>query len=203
MSPFPIYTRLEMVTVSARIKCSGEHPSCQRCLTRGLVCAYAPERRMRGPNKPKNPHPPLPDGSQPAVAGQKTRKRASTMPSAPHRSSHIWEPQPQHKEQQEYGVAASTSPASSVGSGSLSLHYPPLSDSEAPPMTPPLSSLDSRQHPVPVAGFSAPQRVLVFPTTAQRRAQSRVSQVCSHGDAGAATTTGVSAGVFGQDIFMM
>jgi hypothetical protein len=198
-----IYTLLEVVTGSARIKCSGEHPSCQRCLTRGLVCAYAAERRMRGPNKPKPPLHPLSDGSQPAAAGQKTRQRASTMPSAPHRSSQIWRPQSQHKEQQEHGDATPTSPASSVGSGSL--RYPPPSESEASPITPPHSSLDCHQHSVPVVGFSAPQRVLVqdFPTSAQRRAQARVSEDSSHDDAGAATTRGVLAGVFGQDIFMM
>ncbi|KDQ51348.1 hypothetical protein JAAARDRAFT_62562 [Jaapia argillacea MUCL 33604] len=37
-----------------KAKCSGDHPSCQRCINRGLICEYAPERRMRGPNKPKN-----------------------------------------------------------------------------------------------------------------------------------------------------
>ncbi|KZT68493.1 hypothetical protein DAEQUDRAFT_653968, partial [Daedalea quercina L-15889] len=36
-----------------KAKCSGEHPSCQRCRSRGLLCEYAPERRMRGPNKKK------------------------------------------------------------------------------------------------------------------------------------------------------
>ncbi|KJA15393.1 hypothetical protein HYPSUDRAFT_370540 [Hypholoma sublateritium FD-334 SS-4] len=35
------------------IKCSGEHPSCKRCITRGLACEYAKEGRVRGPNKPK------------------------------------------------------------------------------------------------------------------------------------------------------
>ncbi|KAH8991630.1 hypothetical protein EDB86DRAFT_3079786 [Lactarius hatsudake] len=190
-----------------KAKCSGEHPSCQRCLTRGLVCAYAPERRMRGPNKPKPPLTPLPDGSQPAAAaGQKTRKRASTMPSAHHRSPQIWGPQQRHKQEQEHGIAAPTSPASSVGSGSLG--YPPPSESEASPMTPPHTSLDSRHLSVPVVGFSAPQRVLIqdFPTTAQRRAQARVNEGSNHhdSDTGAATTTrGVLAGVFGQDVFMM
>ncbi|KAK0443237.1 hypothetical protein EV421DRAFT_1947932 [Armillaria borealis] len=38
-----------------KAKCSGEHPSCKRCLTRGLICRYAPEGRVRGPNKPKKP----------------------------------------------------------------------------------------------------------------------------------------------------
>ncbi|KAF9526800.1 hypothetical protein CPB83DRAFT_908151 [Crepidotus variabilis] len=36
-----------------KAKCSGEHPFCKRCLTRGLVCEYAKEGRVRGPNKPK------------------------------------------------------------------------------------------------------------------------------------------------------
>ncbi|KAI6169640.1 hypothetical protein EDD17DRAFT_22180 [Pisolithus thermaeus] len=36
-----------------KAKCSGEHPACQRCLLRGLVCIYAPEGRIRGPTKPK------------------------------------------------------------------------------------------------------------------------------------------------------
>ncbi|KAF8632374.1 hypothetical protein AX15_001908 [Amanita polypyramis BW_CC] len=37
-----------------KAKCSGEHPSCKRCQNRGLVCEYAKEGRVRGPNKPKN-----------------------------------------------------------------------------------------------------------------------------------------------------
>ncbi|KAH9855716.1 hypothetical protein C2E23DRAFT_723679 [Lenzites betulinus] len=36
-----------------KAKCSGDHPTCQRCLSRGLQCEYAPERKMRGPNKQK------------------------------------------------------------------------------------------------------------------------------------------------------
>ncbi|KZT24339.1 hypothetical protein NEOLEDRAFT_1179332 [Neolentinus lepideus HHB14362 ss-1] len=42
-----------------KAKCSGEHPTCARCVSRGLICEYASERRMRGPNKRKN-KPPLP-----------------------------------------------------------------------------------------------------------------------------------------------
>lgn len=34
------------------LQCSGERP-CQRCRNRGLQCEYAPERKMRGPNKVK------------------------------------------------------------------------------------------------------------------------------------------------------
>ncbi|KAJ7881386.1 hypothetical protein B0H14DRAFT_3129116 [Mycena olivaceomarginata] len=37
-----------------KAKCSGEHPSCARCLARGLPCAYAKEGRVRGPNKTKS-----------------------------------------------------------------------------------------------------------------------------------------------------
>ncbi|KAF8344969.1 hypothetical protein F5887DRAFT_968783 [Amanita rubescens] len=37
-----------------KAKCSGEHPSCKRCQNRGLVCEYAKEGRVRGPNKSKN-----------------------------------------------------------------------------------------------------------------------------------------------------
>ncbi|KAJ3807398.1 hypothetical protein F5876DRAFT_79737 [Lentinula aff. lateritia] len=36
-----------------KAKCSGEHPSCKRCSNRGLLCEYAKEGRVRGPNKPK------------------------------------------------------------------------------------------------------------------------------------------------------
>ncbi|KAI0770888.1 hypothetical protein BD413DRAFT_476847 [Trametes elegans] len=36
-----------------KAKCSGDHPACQRCISRGLQCEYAPERKMRGPNKNK------------------------------------------------------------------------------------------------------------------------------------------------------
>ena len=35
------------------LQCSGEHPTCERCRIRGLKCEYAPERKMRGPNKVK------------------------------------------------------------------------------------------------------------------------------------------------------
>ncbi|KAJ3491166.1 hypothetical protein NLI96_g898 [Meripilus lineatus] len=30
-----------------KAKCSGTHPTCQRCLSRGLICEYAPESRRR------------------------------------------------------------------------------------------------------------------------------------------------------------
>ncbi|KIL65272.1 hypothetical protein M378DRAFT_10904 [Amanita muscaria Koide BX008] len=37
-----------------KAKCSGEHPTCKRCQTRGLICEYAKEGRVRGPNKLKS-----------------------------------------------------------------------------------------------------------------------------------------------------
>ncbi|KAJ7062140.1 hypothetical protein C8F01DRAFT_1136604 [Mycena amicta] len=40
-----------------KAKCSGEHPSCSRCLSRGLPCDYAKEGRVRGPNKSKRDQP--------------------------------------------------------------------------------------------------------------------------------------------------
>jgi len=36
-----------------KAKCSGDHPACERCLIKGLVCEYAAEGRVRGPNKLK------------------------------------------------------------------------------------------------------------------------------------------------------
>ncbi|KAL6305716.1 hypothetical protein BKA93DRAFT_824821 [Sparassis latifolia] len=36
-----------------KAKCSGDRPSCQRCISRKLDCEYASERKMRGPNKTK------------------------------------------------------------------------------------------------------------------------------------------------------
>ncbi|EKM77522.1 hypothetical protein AGABI1DRAFT_108042 [Agaricus bisporus var. burnettii JB137-S8] len=37
-----------------KAKCSGDHPACKRCINRGLVCEYAKEGRVRGPNKVKS-----------------------------------------------------------------------------------------------------------------------------------------------------
>ncbi|KAI0716125.1 hypothetical protein C8T65DRAFT_726339 [Cerioporus squamosus] len=52
-----------------KAKCTGETP-CSRCLSRGLQCEYAPERKMRGPNKNKRG-----DGSPKSPAKAKPRKR--------------------------------------------------------------------------------------------------------------------------------
>ncbi|KAK7050328.1 hypothetical protein R3P38DRAFT_3173545 [Favolaschia claudopus] len=38
---------------SRKAKCSGDHPSCARCVSRGLVCEYAKEGRLRGNDKAK------------------------------------------------------------------------------------------------------------------------------------------------------
>lgn len=34
-----------------KAKCSGEHPSCQRCISRGLLCEYSNSGRVRGVGK--------------------------------------------------------------------------------------------------------------------------------------------------------
>ncbi|KAH9885570.1 hypothetical protein C8Q73DRAFT_659618 [Cubamyces lactineus] len=58
-----------------KAKCSGDHPACQRCISRGLQCEYAPERKMRGPNKNKR---------------KSISKRSETSPSgSDHRRSSI------------------------------------------------------------------------------------------------------------------
>ncbi|KAJ7474814.1 hypothetical protein FB451DRAFT_1464904 [Mycena latifolia] len=47
-------------------QCSGDHPSCARCLARGLVCEYAKEGRVRGPNRtPRSRHASISASSQP------------------------------------------------------------------------------------------------------------------------------------------
>jgi len=97
----------------------------RRC---GSHISYVPPHIHR-PNKPKPPHPSLPDGSQhAAVTRHKMRRRTSTVPSAPH----------QHGASSNDPLKASararhklrlTSPTPSVGSGSFG--YPPPSESEA------------------------------------------------------------------------
>jgi hypothetical protein len=168
---------------------------------------------MRGPNKPKLPLPPLPDGSpQPAVAEeQKTRKRASTLPTVQRRGLQVWDHQQRHlqekqkqrQQQHEHGViaAAAASPASSASSaGSGSLGYPPLSESEASPMTP-HSSLDSHRSTV---SFPASPRVLVqdFSANTQSRVLSHINESNNyendHEDAVA--TEGMVAGAYGQEV---
>lgn len=37
-----------------KTKCTGEKPSCNRCVSRGLTCEYAPQHRVRGPNRNRN-----------------------------------------------------------------------------------------------------------------------------------------------------
>ncbi|KAI0249450.1 hypothetical protein BJV78DRAFT_1227413 [Lactifluus subvellereus] len=190
-----------------KAKCSGEHPTCQRCLARGLDCVYASERRMRGPNKPKPLPPPLAGRLQPSAAGgQKTRKRASTIPTATHSAPQIWahhqnqqqrqqQQQKQPTSHQEQGIAAASSPASSAGSGSLG--YPPLSESDASPMTP-HSSLDSR-HP---SGVLPPSpRIFIHDFSAATRTDVGHLREGNNYDDGAATTGGVLTGAYGQDIF--
>ncbi|KAJ7474826.1 hypothetical protein FB451DRAFT_1464948 [Mycena latifolia] len=80
--------------------CSGDHPSCARCLARGLVCEYAKEGRVRGPNRtPRSRHASVSASSQPhspaplpystlsptgaltlAALGKPRRRRTATLP---------------------------------------------------------------------------------------------------------------------------
>ncbi|GJE89427.1 Zn(II)2Cys6 transcription factor [Phanerochaete sordida] len=67
-----------------KAKCSGERP-CARCVTRGLHCEYAPERKMRGPNKVKRARAPAAPGAA---------RRASIASSAATTSSEDEPPSP-------------------------------------------------------------------------------------------------------------
>ncbi|KAK0470759.1 hypothetical protein IW261DRAFT_927263 [Armillaria novae-zelandiae] len=75
-----------------KAKCSGEHPSCKRCLTRGLICRYAPEGRVRGPNKPKKSVA-SPDGASPPSSqnqnSRQCRPGSSGSPSTSHTAMEI------------------------------------------------------------------------------------------------------------------
>ncbi|KAF8659948.1 hypothetical protein AX16_001684 [Volvariella volvacea WC 439] len=76
-----------------KAKCSGEHPSCKRCITRGLACEYAKEGRVRGPNKPKQK--PLaatnnPDGtksSPTSASASNPRGKGALAPDSANRST--------------------------------------------------------------------------------------------------------------------
>jgi hypothetical protein len=169
---------------------------------------------MRGPNKPKPPLFSMPDGSPSTVAeGHKTRKRASTMPTAVQRRLQILgqqqqqQRQKQSQRQQEQAVVAAVaaaaspaSPASSAGSGSLG--YPLLSESEGSPMTP-HSSLDNR-HSTGVS-FPAPSRILVQDcSTNTRPGVSEGNRYGQGGDYdGVVATEGMVAGMSygGLDVF--
>jgi hypothetical protein len=168
---------------------------------------------MRGPNKPKSLLPSTPDGSpQPAVVeGQKTRKRASTVPSI-QRRLHVWAPQQQKQKkyqqrQERVAVAAAASPTSSASSpGSASLGYPPLSESEASPITP-HSSFGSRHSTG--ASFPASPRVLVQDFSANTRPEmlchvsedNRYGQGGEHGVAVATEDMAAGVGTYGQEVF--
>ncbi|KAI0762313.1 hypothetical protein C8Q74DRAFT_142303 [Fomes fomentarius] len=66
-----------------KAKCSGDQP-CQRCVSRGLQCEYAPERKMRGPNKNKRkPSPAHEPSDEPPKPSNRARRGSvsSTMSS--------------------------------------------------------------------------------------------------------------------------
>jgi hypothetical protein len=155
---------------------------------------------MRGPNKPKPPLPALVGSPRSAATeGQKTRKRASTMPSGPpRRGMQMWNQQRVSRGQQQEVIAAAASPASpasSAGSGSLVFQH--LSESEASPMTP-HSSLGRRSAS---ASFPASPRILLQDITANMRpgALNHVSN--SYVDEGALYSKGMVSGAYGQDMF--
>ncbi len=65
------------------LQCSGDQP-CQRCASRGLQCEYAPERKMRGPNKNKRkPSPAHEPSDEPSKPSNRARRGSvsSTMSS--------------------------------------------------------------------------------------------------------------------------
>ncbi|KAF9563472.1 hypothetical protein CPC08DRAFT_748926 [Agrocybe pediades] len=66
-----------------KAKCSGEHPTCKRCSTRGLVCEYAKEGRVRGPNKPKPGKPTTTASSSSDYATGSRVSTTSTDPEGP------------------------------------------------------------------------------------------------------------------------
>ncbi|KAF8219997.1 hypothetical protein L208DRAFT_784221 [Tricholoma matsutake] len=78
-----------------KAKCSGEHPSCKRCILRNLTCEYAKEGRVRGPNKPKlkiqPDHPSASSSSSTSPASPKlpspSRKSVSSSPTINQRST--------------------------------------------------------------------------------------------------------------------
>lgn len=67
--------KLRYIDYSLNQQCSGEHPSCKRCITRGLVCEYAKEGRVRGPNKPKSK---TPAGSAASATGISTASNGNS-----------------------------------------------------------------------------------------------------------------------------
>ncbi|KAF4566161.1 hypothetical protein EYR40_002025 [Pleurotus pulmonarius] len=86
-----------------KAKCSGEHPACQRCITRGLVCEYAKEGRVRGPNRVK---------SKSSVSSVSDSRRASLAIEDSGRKS-------------EPSNGASSAPPSSPGKNALQQSPPP------------------------------------------------------------------------------
>ncbi|KAL0579084.1 hypothetical protein V5O48_002926 [Marasmius crinis-equi] len=94
-----------------KAKCSGEHPSCKRCLTRGLVCQYAKEGRVRGPNKPKPKALSLVDGGVPRDSARIDASSSRSLP-------------------QDRSVAGESTPSGTLPSHSI------MSSSTTPPISP-------------------------------------------------------------------
>ncbi|KAG7440329.1 uncharacterized protein BT62DRAFT_629245 [Guyanagaster necrorhizus] len=145
-----------------KAKCSGEHPSCKRCLTRGLICRYAPEGRVRGPNKPKKPATSSEGASPSSSQNQSSRQRrpgSSGSPSTSHATT-------------ASSPAQSTRPITTeirpipVGASKYRSHNrrPSLSRSSKPrPPNLELDTMSSHQMPsdgteVPLSSHSAPSQ---------------------------------------------
>jgi hypothetical protein len=84
------------------MKCSGDHPACERCLIKGLVCEYAAEGRVRGPNKLKTRAEPHREFSaDPSYGGQAPNSSyafTEHSPSAHHARAHGSGPSRSHSE---------------------------------------------------------------------------------------------------------
>ncbi|KAF6752037.1 hypothetical protein DFP72DRAFT_1134412, partial [Ephemerocybe angulata] len=115
-----------------KAKCSGDHPSCKRCINRGLVCEYAKEGRVRGPNKPKSKQSP-PEDEQ-ATASNRNRSSSTNTSSSTSSSDYYDVPsilaslkQPRTNIPQQTSMAAARSrrPSLSLGEHRASRPRPP------------------------------------------------------------------------------
>ncbi|KAI0318299.1 hypothetical protein OF83DRAFT_40729 [Amylostereum chailletii] len=162
-----------------KAKCSGDHPVCQRCGLRGLVCEYAPERKMRGPNKPKPKPPPLslvdarsPSSSTASSIGPVRSRRGSLI--AP----------PSSASSSRRSGSASGSPQTATSTSSFAILTPPLiqptsylsrkraatmpSQVHTPPYTNPHArhvNVDAHLRPAPHSHASSPLRASFAPDT--------------------------------------
>ncbi|KAI0933029.1 hypothetical protein AcW1_000031 [Taiwanofungus camphoratus] len=145
-----------------KAKCSGEHPSCQRCRARGLLCEYAPERRMRGPNKNKRKSVIATDAEEPSPDSHRRLSVASSCSSASEASPGYRFPD--SRRASAVGTSASASPDEQApGADRELLHphsflqdvpsplrYPMQQSGSATPSQQQASSLRRRPRPPPI-----------------------------------------------------